>query len=283
MSEEERVARGGLSGSPQTEREVSASAPDIDGAGGGGFLNSDLGKQVGAFVTHLEELRTRLIRAMIGIVAGMVVCLIFAEKLVNLLIRTAGKPEEIKFSLLTPTEGILVYLKVGLVAGLFLSAPYWFAQVWGFISPALYKNEKKVIAPIIASSAGAFLIGAGFGYYLLPFTAEYFRSFSGPQIENVWSLSSYVNMALQFMLAFGVVFELPLVLYALALLGLVTPKTLRHYRRHSIIGILIVAGVITPGPDVFSQVVVALPLIILYEVGIILTAFAQKPKLSVQA
>jgi len=244
----------------------------------GSFLQTDLGQQVGAFIGHLEELRRRLIRAILAVVAGMAICLFLSERLVDFIIRTAGDPEQIKFSLLTPSEGILVYLKVGLVAGLFLSSPIWFGQLWGFISPGLYSREKRVVVPIIAASVGAFLIGAAFGYMILPYTAEYFRSFATEQIQAVWSLSSYVNMALQFMLAFGIVFELPLLIYAAASLGLVTPTQLRKYRRHAIVGILIIAALITPGPDVFSQVVVAGPLLILYEVGIMMAGFAGRKR-----
>ncbi len=266
-SEESRIVDGSSGVAPEDEEGVAAR-----------FTKSELGKQVSAFIGHLEELRNRLIRAILGVVAGLVICLFFSERLVGFIIRTAGDPEKVKFSLLKPTEGILVYMKVGLVAGIFLSSPIWFGQLWGFISPGLYRREKRVVIPVIAASVGAFLIGAAFGYMILPYTSEYFLSFTTPQVQSIWSLSSYVDMALQFMLAFGVVFELPLILYAAALLGLVTPKQLRYYRRHAIVGIVFVAGVITPGPDVFSQVVVAIPLIILYEVGIILTAMAVKPR-----
>jgi len=260
---------------------MTSTTPEASGgSGAGGFLQTGLGQQVSAFISHLEELRSRLIKAILAVVAGMIVCLFFSERLVGFIIRTAGSPDQIKFSLLTPSEGILVYLKVGLVAGLFLSSPVWFSQLWGFISPGLYSREKRVVVPIIAASVGAFLIGAAFGYIILPYTAEYFRSFATAQIENVWSLSSYVNMALQFMLAFGAVFELPLLIYAAASLGLVTPAQLRHYRRHAIVGILVIAGVITPGPDVFSQAVVAGPLLVLFEVGILMAAFAQRKRSS---
>lgn len=204
----------------------------------------------------------------------MILCLIFSERLVEFLIRSAGKPGEVKFSLLTPTEGVLVYLKVGLVGGLFLSSPYWFGQLWGFISPGLYRREKRVVVPLVAASAGAFLVGAAFGYMILPYTAAYFRTFASDYVQPFWSLSSYVNLALQMLLAFGAIFELPLVIYAAATLGIVTAAQLRKYRRHAVVGVLVVAALITPGPDVFSQIVVAAPLIILYEVGILTAVYA---------
>jgi sec-independent protein translocase protein TatC len=165
---------------------------------------------------------------------------------------------------------------VGLVGGILVSSPYWFAQLRGFISPGLYSREKRIAIPVIGGCAGAFLLGAAFGYYLLPFTAAYFRSFQGDQVTALWSLNSYVNMGLQFMLAFGAVFELPLIIYAVAALGLVKPEHLRKYRRHSYVGILIVAAFITPGPDIFSQMVVAVPLLVLYEVGILMAVVAYR-------
>lgn len=238
------------------------------------FVKSDLGRQVSAFVTHLEELRVRLFRAILSIVAGMIVCLIFSERIVNFIIATAGKAGEVKLTLLTPAEGVMVYLKVGLVAGIFVASPVWFTQLWGFISPGLYRKEKRVIVPVIAASVGAFLVGAAFGYLLLPYTAAYFMSFAGGNVEALWSLSSYVYLALQFTLSFGIIFELPLIIYAAAALGIVTPAMLRKYRRHAVIGILILAAFITPGPDIFSQLVVAVPLLILFEAGILMAVIA---------
>jgi sec-independent protein translocase protein TatC len=239
---------------------------------------SELTRNLTSFFSHLDELRKRLIRAILALIGGMILCLFFAEKIVGFIISTSGKPDELHLSLLTPAEGFMVYLKVAFVAGVLISSPFWFTQLWGFISPGLYRNEKKVIFPAIVVSVLAFLIGAGFGFWILPYTAAYFRSFTVPNVEIMWSLTSYVDMALQFLLAFGLVFELPLIIYVAALIGVVKPAHLRKYRRHSIVGILIVAGFITPGPDVFSQVAVATPLIILYEVGILMAVYAAKRK-----
>ncbi len=260
--------------SPRAEPPLDSVKNEPVAAPSDSFADSGLGKQVSVFLSHLDELRARLFRAILAVIGGMIVCLIFSERIVNFIVETAGK--DVRLTLLTPTEGVMVYLKVGLVAGVFLSSPVWFAQLWGFISPALYRNEKRVILPVIAASVGAFLIGAAFGYMLLPYTAAYFMSFAGGQIEALWSLSSYINLALQLPLSFGVIFELPLVIYAAAALGLVTAPTLRKYRRHAIVGIMILAAFITPGPDIFSQLIVAVPLLILFEAGILMAAVARK-------
>ncbi|MBM3329639.1 MAG: twin-arginine translocase subunit TatC [Calditrichaeota bacterium] len=228
-----------------------------------------------SFLGHLDELRRRLTRALIGIAIATAVALYYSEAIIAFLTRPAVASGNVKLTLLAPAEGFLTHLKASFVAGLFLSSPYWLGQVWGFISPGLYAREKKTIVPVIALSVVAFVGGAAFGWTVLPFATEYFASFATGPIEAGWSLASYVSFNLQFLLAFGVVFELPLIIYAAAMIGAVTPPQLRQYRRHSIIGILIVAGIITP-PDVFSQLLIAGPLIILYEVGIITSSIALK-------
>ena len=225
------------------------------------------------FLQHLEELRRRLIRVLIILSAGTIACLIFADRLVEFLTSSFPSGANAHLALLQPTEGFMVYLKVSLIGGMFLTTPFWLWQFWGFISPGLYTREKRVIVPVVAASSLAFLVGAGFGYFILPYGVRYFLSFTTEGMVVTWSLAKYISFELQILLAFGLTFELPLVIYAAAMLGLVTPAQLRHYRRHAIITILIVAGIITP-PDVLSQVAVSVPLILLYEVGIILAAAA---------
>jgi sec-independent protein translocase protein TatC len=227
------------------------------------------------FIEHLEDLRKRLIRALLFLCAGTALCLIFSQRLVDFLTRPFGADPKMHLALLQPIEGFMVHLKVSLVAGIFLTSPLWLGQLWGFISPGLYSREKRVIIPVLVASVGAFIIGAAFGYWILPYAVGYFQSFSTSDIAVTWSLGRYIDFVLQLLLAFGLTFELPLIIYAAAMLGIVTPKTLRQYRRHAIIGILIVGGIITP-PDVFSQIVVSVPLIVLYEISIIMSAIALK-------
>lgn len=233
--------------------------------------------QVMSFLDHLEELRIRLVRIVIILAVSTVLCLIFSKYLLGLITATFPPDETSHLALLQPTEGFVVRLKVAFVAGLFLSSPLWFAQLWGFISPGLYKNEKKVVYPAIALSALAFIIGAVFGYWILPHAAAYFRSFALAGMTINWSLGKYLDFALRILLAFGLVFELPLIVYLLARLGVVTTAQLRKYRRQVAIGVLIAASVITP-PDVFTMIVLTIPLIILYEIGILLASIAGKQK-----
>lgn len=227
------------------------------------------------FLDHLEELRIRLIRAILILGVSTIICMIFSKYLLSFITRTFPADETGHLALLQPTEGFVVRLKVAFVSGLFLSSPFWLAQVWGFISPGLYKNEKRIIYPVIAVSALAFLIGAAFGYWILPYAVIYFRSFALADMTVNWSLGKYLDFSLRLLVAFGLIFELPLVVYLLAKLGVVTPKQLKKYRRHVVVGVVIAAGLITP-PDIFTMIVLAVPLIILYEIGILMASIGGK-------
>ena len=232
-----------------------------------------LSDHVMGFLAHLEELRIRLIRAILFLLAGTVLGLIFSKYLLNFITSTFPPDEVSHLALLQPTEGFVVRLKVAFVAGLFLTSPLWFSQLWGFISPALYRNEKRIIMPVIILSSGAFIIGAGFGYWILPHAVEYFKSFALEDMNVNWSLGKYFDFSLRLIVAFGCVFEMPLIVYLLARLGIVSTAQLRKYRRHVIIAVMIAAAFITP-PDIFTMVVLTVPLIILYEVGILAASIA---------
>ncbi len=230
-----------------------------------------------SFLEHLDELRKRLMWAVFILLGGTLVALFFSEYLVNIITATFETGENDRLALLYPTEGFVVRLKVAFVAGLFGTSPFWFAQVWGFISPGLYKNEKKVVIPAIIASAFAFMIGALFGYWVIPYAVHYFQSFATSDIGVNWSLGKYLDFSLRLLVAFGVVFEMPLIVYAMARLGVVTTAQLRKYRRHVIIVLLILSGFITP-PDFFTQIVLAVPLWILYEIGLIAATIAIRKK-----
>jgi len=230
-----------------------------------------------SFLDHLEELRKRLMRVILILLGGTLLCLIFSKYLLGLITATFPPDETSHLALLHPTEGFVVRLKVAFVAGLFLSSPFWLAQLWGFVSPGLYKNEKKVVYPAIALSAVAFIAGAFFGYWILPYTVAYFRSFAMTGMMINWSLGKYLDFSLRILVAFGLVFELPLIVYLLARVGVVTTTQLRKHRRHVAIGVLIASGVITP-PDIFTMIVLTIPLIILYEVGIIMASIGAKKR-----
>ncbi len=230
-----------------------------------------------SFLEHLDDLRKRLMRAVLILIIGTLIALFFSEQLLKIITATFKSSDMDKLALLYPTEGFVVRLKVAFVAGLFGTSPFWFAQVWGFVSPGLYKKEKKVIIPAILASAFAFSGGAWFGYWILPYAVDYFQSFATSDVGVSWSLGKYLDFSLRLLVAFGVVFEMPLIVYALARLGVVTTAQLRKYRRHVIVVLLILSGFITP-PDFFTQIVLAIPLYILYEIGLLAATIALRNK-----
>lgn len=232
------------------------------------------------FLDHLDDLRGSLLRALVGVVVGLVVVYYFSAILQDFLLQPLKNISgTTKLALLAPTEGFVVRLKIALVGGIFLSAGWIFLQLWGFIKPGLHPHERKMVLPVVFFSTLCFMLGAVFAYYVLPWATRFFLGFSSPTVENMWSLGKYFDFALRMFLAFGLVFELPILIYFLARFGVVTPPLLRKYRRHAYILVLVTAAVITP-PDIFTQVVLAMPMVILYELSIFLAVMANKRRKS---
>lgn len=242
----------------------------------------DSGGQEMTFTEHLEELRTRLTRCLIAAFLGLLACYGFSEQLFMMLM-------EPLIQQLAPSGGSLIYtglpeaffthLKVAAIAGLFLVSPYVFYQLWMFIAPGLYEGERKWIIPIALCSALCFVTGAFFGYYVVfPFGFQFFLGYATEFIKPMPSVKEYFSFATSMLFAFGFIFELPLFMLFLSTLGVVTHKTLRKYRKYAILGNFVVAAVLTP-PDVVSQLLMAGPLCLLYEIGVLVSmAFGKKPK-----
>jgi sec-independent protein translocase protein TatC len=230
------------------------------------------------FIDHLEELRSRIIKALFSLFIGFVICYFFADEIMKFLLRPLDSSHPAQLTLLSPTEGFMVKLKVALIAGVVISSPAIFYQIWRFVAPALYDKERRMVFPVVFWSAFLFILGAIFAYLFLPYCMRFFQSFATEWVVNFWSLKGYITFITYIIFAFGLVFELPLVLYFAARLGLVTSKFLRQKRRHAIIVLLILAAIVTP-PDVVSQLVISVPLIILYEVSIFLARIAEKRRM----
>lgn len=224
------------------------------------------------FTVHLEELRWRLLRCVIAVTIGFAISYFYKEELFNLLmiplIKAMNNHGKIIFTGLT--EAFFTYLKVALISGIMLAFPYIAFEFWMFVTPGLYKHEKRILAPAIFLSAIFFIGGALFGYFAaFPFGFEFFLSFSNENIQAFPSMKEYMSLASFMLLAFGLVFETPLVITIMASLGLITADFLRKNRKYSVIIIFIIAAIITPGPDVMSQCIMAVPMLILYEISII--------------
>lgn len=228
-----------------------------------------------SFWDHLEELRQRLIRAIIFVVIGFCAVYFFVPYLQNFLITSFFPGGQSPLAFLAPTEGFIVRLKLALVGGLFVASPGVFYQFWRFVAPGLLPKEKSFVVPVVITSTVCFLAGLVFAFFVLPYATRFFLSFGNGQIQNTWSFGSYVDFSVRLMIAFGVVFELPLVIYFLVRLGIVTPDFLRAQRRYAIIIILTISAVITP-PDIFTMIVLAVPMIFLYELSIVVAALTHR-------
>ena len=234
-----------------------------------------------SFLDHLEELRWRIIKALIGIVIGAVICGIFVDWILNkfLLAPALGTNPPLQLINLKPYGQLVLYMEVILAGGIILSIPNIFYQMWKFIEPGLLRTEKRYISSIVFFSSVCFLGGIVFAYFvMLPTALKFFAAFGTTAISNNIAINEYFSFVISVLLSAGVVFELPMVSFFLSRVGILTPKFMRKYRRHAIVIILLLAGILTPGPDVTSQLLLGVPLFILYEISILISAFAQKKR-----
>jgi sec-independent protein translocase protein TatC len=226
------------------------------------------------FLEHLEELRWVFIRSLITIIIGSAICLFFSGKIFRWLQVPLQQvlPEGSHFIATTPFESYTVYFKVAVVFGFLGATPFLFYYFWNFLQPGLKKEERHGVIPLALSCSLLFVGGALFGYFVVFPTGFRFvvSILEGTGIILYPKMSDYLSFALRLLIAFGVIFELPLFLLVLGKLGLVTAAKLAKARKYVLVGIFLVAGVLTPGPDVLSQILMALPLLVLYEVGIVL-------------
>lgn len=248
------------------------------------------------FLEHLEELRWHLVRSFLAIFVGAVVAFIFKNIIFDKIILAPKSPDFLTNVMLCdlgkrigvlklcintlPLEIISIkmagqfsmHIMVSLIAGLILAFPYVFYEFWKFMVPALHNKERRYAGGAVIYSSILFLVGVLFGYFLItPLTVQFLGSYSvSSQVTNQINLISYVSTITSVVLASGVIFELPIMVYFLTKIGLVTPEFLKKYRRHSLVVIFVLAAIITP-PDVFSQILVAIPLIALYEVSIFIS------------
>ena len=223
------------------------------------------------FTAHLEELRKRLITCFAAVGIGFLISYGFKEKLFYLLTRplisVMPKGDKIVFTGLP--EAFFTYLKISFLSGLILAAPVILYQFWMFVAPGLYKNERRLLLPIVFLSSFFFIGGALFGYFIVfPFGFKFFLGFATETIKPLPAMREYLSFSSKLLLAFGLVFELPLVITFLSRMGLVTVDYLKKNRKYAIL-LFFVAAVILMLPDVVTQVMMALPLMLLYEISII--------------
>ena len=234
-----------------------------------------------SFLDHLEELRWRIIKSLIGVVVGSIIVAFFIDWIVDNVLFAPAKSTTPPLSIinLRPYGQFLLYMEVILIGGVIASLPNLIYQFWKFIEPALKPNERKYITSIVFFTTLCFLSGVVFSYYLmLPAALGFFANFGSTIIENKIASDEYLSFVISLVLASGLVFELPMASFFLSKIGILKPAFMRKYRKHAIVIILLVAGIVTPGPDITSQILLAIPLLILYEISILICKYSQRKK-----
>ncbi len=227
-------------------------------------------------VEHLLELRTRLIRATIALVITTAVSVAFTSKLLEILVKPMSGRHPVA---LHPTETIIVYFKVALISGLVLAMPVIIYELLMFVLPGLTPKERRMVKIVVPSASVLFLIGVLFAaFVMLPFAIKYLEGFLASTITPTYSIDKYISFVTTVMFWMGVVFETPLIIAFLAWMGVISPKQLSKGRRYAIVLIAIIAAVITPTPDPVNMTIVMVPLLLLYEIGVILARITYREK-----
>ena len=230
---------------------------------------------------HLDELRRRILRTLIVVLVAFFACFAFAENIYEVL-ELPIKPHVEKLSFLRITDPFIVYIKVALLAAVFLTSPYLVAQLWGFVSPGLYRREKRYAIPFIFFGSFFFLGGGLFGYFIaFPFAVDFLINL-GDNFEPVITIDFYLNTLINILLGLAVMFQLPIVIFMLSQLGVVTPKFLMRHFRWAVLIIVIISAAITPTPDVVNMTIVAGPTLLLYLLGVGASALAQSRRKRVE-
>jgi sec-independent protein translocase protein TatC len=235
-----------------------------------------------SFFDHLNELRIRLVRAAAGIAIGTAAVGWFADDIFRFVMKPVlvSLPEgQRHLNYTSYLEPFLVYLKVALYGGTFVSAPWMLYQIWLFVAPGLYKREKTVVTPFLVVGTLLFYSGVAFTYYLvMPYAFPALASIAGPDMNPLLTMKEQLSLVLAMMLGFGVVFEIPVIIAFLAMVGLVTPEFLARYRRHAWIVCVILAAIITPTGDPFNLAIMAVPMVLFYEIGILAARIVGRKK-----
>lgn len=249
------------------------------------------------FLEHLEELRWHIIRSLIAVVGLGIVLFFFQGWLFDTVIFGPTKSDFFSYRAICSLsnsvglgdmmcfvppdfpkiatgfgEPFIMSIKVCFIMGLIMAFPYVLWEFWKFIKPGLYSKERKAARGMVGICSGLFMLGVLFGYYIIsPFAVNFLAGYQIPGVQNTPTMSSFINYMIMFTAPAGLIFELPIIVYFLSKVGLVTPEGMKKYRRHSIIGVLMLSAMITP-PDVVTQFLIGIPLYILYEVSIVVSA-----------
>lgn len=235
-----------------------------------------------SFLEHLDELRSRLVHSLVALVVGFGVCWFFHEEIFHVLTQPLRQAyPDIRFIFTSPSEALLLYMKMAFFVGIFVVAPYVLYQVWAFVAPGLYPHEKGYALPFILFGTLFFLGGAAFGhFYLVPFTLRFLVAFGGKDMQFLPKVDQYYSFYSWFLLGLGLVFQLPVVIFVLSRIGLVTPGFLLRKFKYAVIVAFVLAAIITPTPDMVTQTLLALPMLGLYLLGVAVAWLFGKPRRS---
>jgi sec-independent protein translocase protein TatC len=231
------------------------------------------------FLGHLEELRKRIVWAVVGLLVGCIISGIFIDKILEYVILAPSVNVNLKLQNLSPFGQPLMYFKLIFIIGIIISFPFMLYQLWKFIAPGLYMNEKKWVSRITFFTSLCFLSGVAFAYFLMiPTMLGFAAQFGTKKIENIIDVNSYLSFITIMLLSAGLLFELPMITFVLAKFGIISAQFMRKYRRHSIVVIMILAAALTPTTDPISMMIFAAPLFILYEISIFIAQAVGKKK-----
>jgi sec-independent protein translocase protein TatC len=232
-----------------------------------------------SFLDHLEELRGRLIKCIAAVLIAAIPCFIYWRQIFDVVLVYPLKFTNPRPPLIytAPAEAVMLSLQIALVCGIVAASPVLFYQVWRFISPGLYKHEKRVILPVVAATTVSFFCGLAFSYAIIPMLIKILATFGQGVLEPFFKAKEYIGFVLKMSLACGLIFELPVISYVLTKMGLLTPGFLVSKIRHAVVLCFVMAAILTP-PDMFSQIVMAVPLLVLYGVSILVSYFAVEKK-----
>lgn len=224
----------------------------------------------GSFWDHLEEFRKRLFLILAAVAVMSAVAFIFSRPITDHVTGTSP----VALVALAPAEAVTVHLKLAVTAGIIASVPVILFQAWRFIAPGLYAGERKAIVWVTSAGSVLFLAGTAFAWFVMrPPALVLFQSFETGNITGLWSVSSYIEFIGTFLFVFGAAFQLPLAVLFLVRTGIISPKDLSAYRRHIVVGLLVIAAILTP-PDILTQIMLALPLYVLFELSLLVARIA---------